>query len=211
MIDKSRVGLDLAGIDAETRDPAGKRVCDRLEDECRHVRVGVDRRALLRRARHTFDDQVEQRVGAQVLGRDAAGDRVDLVARDRILQRVRDVLGGDLLAAQVPLHQRLVRLDDRIEQLRAVLLDHAGHRLGDRPGVALTRVRRIHVCAVVQQVDDTGELVLGTDRQLDRHAALRQLLLQRAEYAVEVGPLAVEHVDEDDTRELELLGAIPHP
>ena len=37
-----------------------------------------------------------------------------------------------------------------------------------------------------------------------------ELLLQRGERAEEVGALAVEHVHEDDARELERLGAGPH-
>ena len=50
----------------------------------------------------------------------------------------------------------------------------------------------------------------AADRELDRDAAVGELLLQRGERAVEVGALAVEHVHEDDARELELLGARPH-
>ena len=83
----------------------------------------------------------------------------------------------ELLAAEVALHQRLVGLDDRVEQLLAVLGDRVGHLVGDRHRVALARAGGIHVRAVVQQVDDAGQLVLGADRQLDRDAAIRELLL----------------------------------
>ena len=79
---------------------------------------------------------------------------------------------GNLLAAEIALHQRLVGLDDGVEQLRAVLLHDAGHLVRDRDRVALASARRIEVGAVVQQVDDPRELVLGADRQLDRNAAL---------------------------------------
>jgi hypothetical protein len=51
--------------------------------------------------------------------------------------------------------------------------------------------------------------VLGADRQLDRDAAVGELLARGLEHAVEVGALAVEHVDEDDPRKLVLLGALP--
>ncbi len=118
VVDERRVALDLAGVDAEARDAARERIGDGLEDECGDVRVRVDRRALLRRARHALDDQVEQRAGAEILRRDAAGNRIDLVARHGVLEGVGDVLGRDLLAAEVALHQRLVGLDDRVEQLR---------------------------------------------------------------------------------------------
>ena len=61
----------------------------------------------------------------------------------------------------------------------------------------------------MQQVDDAGQLVLAADRQLDRDAAVGELRRARLEHAEEVGALAVEHVDEDDARELVLLGALP--
>ena len=210
VVDERRVGLHLARVDAEDGDAAGERVGDGLEDERGDLGVGLDRRALLGRARDTLDDEVEQGVRAQVLRGDAAGDRVDLVARDGVLQRGGDVRRGNLLAAEVALHQGLVRLDDGVEQLRPVLLDDLGHLAGDRDGIFLARARRIHVRAVVQQVDDAGQLVLAADRQLDRDAAVGELLLHRREHTVEVGALAVEHVHEHDARQLEIFRARPH-
>ena len=63
----------------------------------------------------------------------------------------------------------------------------------------------------MQDVDDPGQLVLAADREVDGDAALGELLLELAECAEEVGALAVEHVHEDEAREPELLGALPHP
>ena len=198
VVDERRVGLNLAGVDAEDVDAARERIGDGLEHERGDRRVGVDRRALLRGARDTLDDQVEQRVRAEVLRRDAARDRIDLVARDRVLQRGGDVRLRDLLAAEVALHQRLVGLDDRVEELRAVLLDGRGQLGGDRDGIAFALARRIHVRAVVEQVDDAGQLVLGSRSEGGWRCSARKLLLHRGEDAEEVGALAVEHVDEDD-------------
>src|SRR5581483_5496867 len=104
-------------------------------------------------------------------------------------QRRRDVRSVELLAAEVALHQRLVRLDDRIEQLLAVLGRRRLDRRRNRGRFALARAARVQVRAVVQQVDDPGQLVLGADRNLDGDAAWRQLLLQRGEGAEEVGAL----------------------
>ena len=59
-----------------------------------------ERRRLLRRRRDALDEQVEQRVRAEVLRRDAARDRVQLVARDRVLERGGDVVRVELLAAR---------------------------------------------------------------------------------------------------------------
>ena len=45
--------------------------------------------------------------------------------------------------------------------------------------------------------------------QVDSHAALRQLGLQLAERAEEVGALPVEHVHEHEAGEAELVGELP--
>jgi hypothetical protein len=128
----------------------------------------------------------------------AAADRVELVAGDRVLERRGDVLGRQLLAFEVARHEVLVRLDDGVEQLLAVLLHLLGHRVGDRLRLAVLATGRIHVRAHVQQVDDARDLVLGADRQLDRDAAVGQLSAHRLEHAEEVGALAVEHVHEQE-------------
>ena len=148
---------------------------------------------------------------AEVLGRDAARDREDLAARDRVLERVRDLLDAELLALEVLLHQRLVGLDDLVEQLLAVLLDELCQLLGDRPRLRLLLALRARVRAHVEDVDDPGQLVLAADRQLDGDAAGRQLLLHLTERAEEVGALAVEHVDEEHAGDPELVGALPDP
>ena len=60
----------------------------------------------------------------------------------------------------------------------------------------------------MEHVDDAGELVLGADRQVHGDAARRELLLDLRERAVEVGALAVEHVDEQHAREAEVVGEV---
>src|SRR5579862_6869407 len=75
--------------------------------------------------------------------------------------------------------------------------------------VRCSSAARVEIGAVVEQVDDTRELVLDPDRELDRNAPVRELLLERRQDAVEVGALAVEHVHEDDAGKLQLLGAAP--
>ncbi len=90
-----------------------------------------------------------------------------------------------------------------------MLLHEVGHRVGDRLRPALAPARGIHVRAHVEEVDDSRQLVLAADRQLDRDAAVGELLPRRLEHAEEVGALTVEHVHEEHTRELLLLGALP--
>ncbi len=209
-VDERRVARDRAGEDAEAADAAGEWVGDRLEDEHGLLRVAeLDRRALLRRGRDTLDEQVEERGRAEVLRRDAAGDRVELVARHRRLERVGNRLRVELLALEVAAHELLVGLDHRVEELLPMLLHEVGHRVGDRLRPALTAAGGIHVRAHVEKVDDPGQLVLAADRKLDRDATVGELRPNRLEHAEEVGALAVEHVDEEDARKLLLLGALP--
>ena len=106
-----------------------------------------------------------------------------------------------LLAVEVPRHQLLVRLDDRVEQLLAVLGDDVGHVGRNLGRTALLRALGARVGVHVEQVDHAAQLVLRADRQRHGDARRGQLLLDLAERAVEVGPLAVEHVHDDHAGE----------
>ena len=172
----SRIRGERPGEDAEEVDAARERVGDGLEDEGGGAgAVDIDRRRTLGRRGDALDEKVEQRGRAEVLRRDPARDREQLAPRDRVLERVRDFLSAELLALEVALHQALVGLHDRVEQLRAVLLDRVGHLFRDLDRPALALALGAGVRSHVQQVDDPGQLVLAADRQVDRDAALRQL------------------------------------
>ena len=54
-------------------------------------------------------------------------------------------------------------------------------------------------------------LLLGADRDLGRDDVRAEGGLQRVERGEEVGPLAVEHVDEDEPRQALGVGAPPEP
>ena len=211
-VDERRVARDGAVEHAEDVDPPGERIGDRLEHEGGRLRpVDLDRRALLRGRGDALDEQVEQRRRPEVLRRDAARHREQLAARERVLERVRDLLDAELLALEVALHQPFVRLDDGVEELRAVLL-HLRPQLGRNLARAfLLRALGARVRAHVQEVDDAGQLVLAADRQVHGDAVLRELRAQRLEDAEEVGALAVEHVHEHDAREAEVGRALPEP
>src|SRR4051794_36292424 len=61
----------------------------------------------------------------------------------------------------------------------------------------------------MDEVDDAVELVLAADRELDGDALRREPRLERLQRREEVGPLAVEQVDQDQPREAELVAALP--
>src|SRR2546430_2392126 len=186
-VDERRVARDLARQHAEDVDAPRERVGDRLEHERGGAcAVDVDRGALLRRRRDALHEQVEQRARPEVLSRDRAGDREDLAPRDRVLERMGDLVDRQLLAVEVPLHQRLVDLDDLVEELLAVLGHLVCQRGGNRLRIALALPVGARVGAHVDEVDDPRQLVLGADRELDDDAALRELLAHRVEILEEV-------------------------
>ena len=115
----------------------------------------------------------------------------------------------ELLTLEVTLHERLVRLHDRVEKLLPVLGDDLHHVLGDRVWLAFLATLRARVGAHVKDVDDAGELVLDADRDVHRNALGRELRAELLQGAEEVGSLAVQHVDEDDAREIEVSCELP--
>ena len=124
---------------------------------------------------------------------------------------MRDLLDAELLALEVALHQPFVRLDHRVQELRAVLL-HLRLQLGRNLARGfLLRTLGARVRAHVQEVDDAGQLVLAPDRQVHGDAVLRELRAQRLEDAEEICALAVEHVHEHDPRKPEVGRALPEP
>ncbi len=211
MVDERGLRRDLPLQHAEEVDPPGERVGDRLERE-RGGRRALDLEgcATLRGRGHALDEQVEQRVRPEVLGRDRARDGEDLAARDAELERGGDVVRIELLALEVALHQRLVDLHHLVEQLLAVLLRELDHRFGDRDGVGLLLPVGDRVRAHVEDVDDSGQLVLRADRDVHGDALRGELVLDLAQRAEEVGALTVEHVHDEHAREAQLLGELLH-
>ena len=114
----------------------------------------------------------------------------------------------ELLAAEVLLHQRLVGLDDLVEQLLTVFVGEVEHLSRNRARLRLLAFVRARVGTHVEHVDDPLELLLGADREMDGNAAGRELFLDLGQRPVEVGALAVEHVDEEDARQPEIVGEV---
>ena len=148
---------------------------------------------------------------AEILRRDSARHREDVSAGHRRLEGGRDLVCVELLPVEIALHQRLVGLDDGVEELLAVLGGELRHLVRNRAGLALLRTLGARVRAHVQHVDDPRQLVLRADRDVHGDALRRQLVAERLESAEEVGALAVEHVDEDHSRESELVSEPPRP
>ncbi len=116
----------------------------------------------------------------------------------------------DLLAVEVALHQLVGVLRHLVHQPLAVLRGAFAQLLGDRD--LLRRARPdslVEERLLIDQVDHAAHLVLRADRDLGGDDVGAEGGLERVERAVEVGPLAVEHVDEDQPRQALGVGAPP--
>ena len=122
--------------------------------------VALDRGDVQRR-REVLHHRVEQRLHALVLERGAGQDRVELVGERGAADGGLDLLDGELLALEVLLHDLVVGLGQRLEQLLAPLLGLLGHVGGDLlDDVVLAHLGLAapHQRAHADQVDDADEV-----------------------------------------------------
>ena len=187
------VGLDRPGEDAEHRDPAHERVGHGLEDIGEHR--PVDRRGeavaggkawdrALQGVGPVVDDELGEQVDADQLLRRGDDDRVQGPVEDAVVDRRHDLFSAGLGPLEVRLHHGVVGLDDGFDQggVRRVDPFFDIGRKWDF-GTDL-RFAGIGVGPLEATRDHAGELVFGTDRDLDRGDCLAECLAQLVE-----GPL----------------------
>ena len=160
--------------------------------------------------RDALDEQVEEAGRAEVLRGDAAGDREELAGDDRVLERGGQLVARDLALLEVALHQRLVGLDDGVDELLAVLGGLRGDaRRGCPPASprARRRGRGTRACGRGRRCPSArARGRSGSGRRRSGRRADAAELLERGE---EVGALAVEHRHEDDAAEAERVRTLP--
>ncbi len=224
-VEHAATGAELAAVDAEVGELADVGVGHDLERERgeRLVVRGLARdrslvcaggqaldRRHVERARQVVDHRVEQRLHALVLEGGAAqhGGHRDV---ERGLADVLDeAIGLDRLLLEVVLHQLLVVLGHRLDQLGARLVGALGHVLGDvRDLPVLAEVVLVDDRLHVHEVDDALEVGLCADRQLHRHRVRAEAVDHRLDRALEVGADAVHLVDEGHARHAVLVGLAP--
>ena len=121
------------------------------------------------------------------------------------------VLGGDLLVAQVLLHDGVVVVGDHVDELVVGLLGGVLQVGGDLLlGPLLAHAVVPDQGPHVDQVDHAPEAALGPDGQLDHGHGGVEAVLDHVHALVEVGPGAVHLVDEADPGDGVLVGLAPH-
>src|SRR5699024_6158354 len=118
---------------------------------------------------------------------------------------------GDLLAAQIQLHDLIVHHGNGVHQLLAVLVGQVHHVLGDRLHThVLAHLVVVDVGVHLHQVDDAPEIGFLADGQLDGHGVALQAVVDHAKDVVEVGAHDVHLVDVDHPGDAVVIGLAPH-
>ena len=163
--------------------------------------VAGDRRHVERRGQ-VVDDGVEHRLDALVLQRRAAQDRDDLVAR----ACRRAARGGAGRRRPASPSRYLCAMSSSRSASDSTSFVAPALGLGDELVGDVADLDLVaQVVAVgdrlhVDQVDHAAELVLGADRDLQRHGVRAEPVTDHVDHAPEVGAGAIELVDEAEAR-----------
>src|ERR1700712_905015 len=225
-VDDLGTRVERAGVDPDEGQLAEVRVGGHLEGQTGEIRLGVGLahclgdavlqqavgRADVDRRRQVGDNRVQHRLNALVLERRAAGDGVDLAGDGRAAQSSVQLIDRQLLADEEGFHGLVVVLGDGFDELLAILdglVHQVGRNVFDRVVLALGGLAAPGQGSHVEQVDDTDEIALGADRQLQHSRRGVESGNHHVDTAEEVGTGAVELVDEAHPRHVVLLRLAP--
>ena len=169
------------------------------------------------RGRQVGDHGVEHRLNATVLERRATQDGVDLATDGERTNAGAQVLERELALLEVLLHQLVIGLRDPLDERVAVLLGLVLEVGGDLLNLVLGAhgditlgVARPDQGTHLEQVDDTDEVVLGADRELEDQRLGAKAVHDGLHGEVEVRTQLVHLVDEADPGDVVLVGLTPH-
>ena len=223
-------GLQRAGIDPHVVQIAMLVGID-FEDQAAKRRVGVGRATLRRvlvfgidafdrrhvgRAGQIIGHRVEQRLDADEIERRPAQHRHDQAVQRRLAQHAADQLDRHVGLFQHQLGQ-LVRVFEQLgEHFLAPQRGHVGHLGRNRPADDVGALARAGKRQILHrhQIDDAAKR-LGqmrrslAERNLHGDRIGRKPLANFVKRALEIGPFAVELVDEGQPRHAVLVGLAP--
>ncbi len=217
--------VERTGVDAEERELADERIRHDLEREGRErlliarrtmvfltrLRVHTSDRRDIRRRRHEVDDGIEQGLYALVAVGRTAGHGDHLAGDRRLADDPLDVILGDVLAAEVLLHEVVVLLGASLEQLLAVLFRLLFHVVRDGDLIFdLAEIVLIDDGFHLDEIDDALERVLRADRQLDGNCVRLEALMHHLDDIVEICASDVHLVDIRHARNVVLLSLAPY-
>jgi len=152
--------------------------------------------------------ELQQAVEADAPGRGSDHDGKRLAGSDSLAERPEKLLGVDLLVPEVALHECLVRLDDGLDGAGVRLLRGGSQLVGNgllgHAGIVVVAQRRVR-----EDVDHAGEVVLLAEGQVQRSYPAPERVRERLDGLSDRRALAVDLVDEDHARQVEVGRHLP--
>ena len=224
-VQHGRARVQRAGVYAEEAQTAHIGVGHDLEGQSRE-RLIIGGLALLLRVRlgvHTLDgghvgggghivhDGVQQLLHALVAVRAAADHRHHLHGAGGLADGGADLVGGDLLALQIHLHDLIIEHGHGIQELFTVLVGKVEHILGDRLNAhILAQLIVIDIGIHLHQVDDTLEGILLPDGELDGYGVGLQAVVYHVQHVIEIRAGDVHLVDVDHPGDMVVVSLTPN-
>ena len=224
-VQDSCTSIDSTGIYTEEAQLTNERVsCDLECQSSERFTVGrmtehflagfriyaLDRR-YVQRGRHIIYDSVQQLLYALVTIRSTAGNRNHLVCDGRLTDACLDLVDGNFFFVKELFHQSVVLLCNVFHQFLMIFFSLFLQVIRNFfYADVLAQIVIVNISLHLNQVNDALELVLGTDRQLDRNSITLQAILHHVDNVVEVSTHDVHFVDINHTRNLILISLTPY-
>ena len=214
-----------AGVYSEVCQLTNEGVCSDLECQCcERLIVAGNSLALLTcirvntldvgnvdRRRHIVNDSVEQLLYALILVGSTTSNRNHCVSDGGLSDNSLHLFDGDLLISEELLSQIVINFCEVLDQVSSVLLCLFLHILGDIfTSDILAQIIIINVRLHLKEIDDTLEIFLSADRQLDRNGIALKSLVEHIQYVIEISTHDIHLVDVYHTRYLIVISLSPN-
>ena len=192
----------LSGVNSEVAELSYKGVGSDLERQSRK-RLIIGRRSVLflvrigvhtldsgnvKRRRHIIHNSVEKLLNALVLVGRTAGNGNHSVCNGSLADTHLDLFYCKSLASEIFFHDIVVLLGNSLQELFMVFGSLVGHILGNfLHADILSKVIVVNVCFHFNQVNDTLEAVLASDRELNGNSVTFKSVEHHVHNMVEIG------------------------
>src|SRR5215472_17055831 len=217
-----RIVFDYAGDDFEECDAAGERIGGSLEyvgrsqpgiDDFLRGFGAVEGRGdgfAVRRGGKVLDDEIENGRASDIVQTGGAHYGEDSPVSNGVSQSIDDVLYGQRTLSEELLEQRIVAFGDHFHERFVRGFSRIGKIGWDFAlfalAVAIGREgNRLHA----NEIDDALEISCGTDGDRDGHRSAPEYALHVLQGALAIGAVAVQAIEHDGAREIELIGEAP--
>ena len=224
-VEHIRAGLKHTGVHTEECQLADVRIGHNLECQ-RGERLLIAGRTVVllasvgihaldgrnvRRSGHVVNHSIQQGLNALVAIGSAADHRHHVAGNGSLADDLLDILFGDILTAEVLLHEFVILLGASLQQFLAIFFSHVLHVIRNGNLIRdFAEIVFINDGFHLHEVDDALEIILSTDGQLDSYCIGIEALLHHLDDVEEVRTGNVHLVDISHARNLILLSLAPN-